>query len=395
MLREYEKKTKLRPLIWMRYIDDIFFIWTNGEDTLKDFIKFCDNYSSSKKMKSNIRYESSSSMESVNFLDVKVKLVGNRIQTSLFTKPTDAHLYLNTKSCHPNHVIKNIPKGQLIRARRICSTNQDFDQNAKLMTQFFTSRGYKEKNLQRLVKEVRSMPRNDLLNNEKKEKKQDPHSILVCTWHPSLSKLPSILNNNYNILDNDAKLRTIFTERPTVAFRRKKNLSNILCKNDIRQNDRDCSKGNDKPCKCQVCKLLVKSDSLTNPKNDLSVKKKYGGDCRSTGVIYAIHCKKCQLLYIGHTGDSMRERYGKHKYDIRKRPDNNELAAHCHEGHDVDQDLEIHILDYGIDHMEERKRREDKMICKLQTMGKNGLNELIGPYAKEMYASWTSVLMVN
>ena len=77
----------------------------------------------------------------------------------------------------------------------------------------------------------------------------------------------------------------------------------------------------------------------------------------------------------------MRERYGKHKYDIKKRPDNNELAAHCHEGHDVDQDLEIHILDYGIDHMEERKRREDKMICKLQTMGKDGLNELIGPCA--------------
>ena len=146
--------------------------------------------------------------------------------------------------------------------------------------------------------------------------------------------------------------------RPTVAFRRKKNLKNILCKNDIRENDRDCSKGNDKPCKCQVCKLLVKSDSLTNPKNDLSVKKKYGGDCRSTGVIYAIHCKKCQLLYIGHTGDTMRERYGKHKYDIKKRPDNNELAAHCHEVHGVDKDLEIHILDYGIDHMDERKRRE-------------------------------------
>ena len=88
----------------------------------------------------------------------------------------------------------------------------------------------------------------------------------------------------------------------------------------------------------------------------------------------------------------MRERYGKHKYDIKKRPENNELAAHCHESHDIDQDLEIHILDYGIDDVEERKRREDKIICKLQTMGASGLNELIGPYAKEMYASWTSVL---
>ena len=60
MLDDYEKKTNLRPLIWIRYIDDIFFIWNNGEDSLKDFIKFCNNYSSATKMNSNIRYESNS-----------------------------------------------------------------------------------------------------------------------------------------------------------------------------------------------------------------------------------------------------------------------------------------------------------------------------------------------
>ena len=81
----------------------------------------------------------------------------------------------------------------------------------------------------------------------------------------------------------------------------------------------------------------------------------------------------------------MRVRYGKHKYDIRKRPDNNKLAAHCYGGHDVDQDLKINILDYGIDHMVDRKRRDDKMICKLQTMGKNGINEMIGPYEGLLY----------
>ena len=105
MLDDYEKKTNLRPLIWIRYIDDIFFIWNNGEDSLKDFIKFCNNYSSATKMSSNIRYESSSSKESVEFLDVTVKIVDNKIQTSLFTKKTDAHLYLTTNSCHPAHVI--------------------------------------------------------------------------------------------------------------------------------------------------------------------------------------------------------------------------------------------------------------------------------------------------
>ena len=42
---------------------------------------------------------------------------------------------------------------------------------------------------------------------------------------------------------------------------------------------------------------------------------------------------------------------------------------------------------------EERKRLEDKAICRLQTMGEQGLNELIWPYAKEMYQLWTSVLL--
>ena len=29
-----------QPLIWLRYIDDIFFIWTHGEKELEKFVKF-------------------------------------------------------------------------------------------------------------------------------------------------------------------------------------------------------------------------------------------------------------------------------------------------------------------------------------------------------------------
>ena len=30
----------LKPLIWLRFIDDIFIIWTHGEDNLKEFITY-------------------------------------------------------------------------------------------------------------------------------------------------------------------------------------------------------------------------------------------------------------------------------------------------------------------------------------------------------------------
>ena len=72
MLDEYEKKKKMRPLVWWRYIDDVFFIWHDDEESLKDFNTFCDEFSEKKKMRSKVKWETYYSRESVNFLDVKM-----------------------------------------------------------------------------------------------------------------------------------------------------------------------------------------------------------------------------------------------------------------------------------------------------------------------------------
>ena len=86
----------------------------------------------------------------------------------------------------------------------------------------------------------------------------------------------------------------------------------------------------------------------------------------------------------------MSERYSKHKYDILKRPEQNELSSHCHKDHDLERDLEVYILDYGISDLNQRERLEDKYICKLQTLHPHGRNTKIGAYAKEMYTCWSS-----
>ena len=375
MLCEYERKTNLRPYVWMRYIDDIFFIWQHDEKSLHDFIKFCDNYSASKKMKSKIRFETNTSTES-------------GIKTSLYTKPTDAHLYLNAKSSHPRHVIKNLPKGQFIRVRRICSEDSDFDRCASQMKKYFLLRGYTEKHLQEAINMVKKIPRNDLLKERERTSEKDPHSIFVITWHPKLKQLPSILNENFKILNNDPKLQSIFNEKPTVAFRRKKNLSNFLCRNDIRtKSEEKLMKQN---CKCQLCKIMSNKTTVINKKNGAMVSIKPGGNCKSTGVVYAINCKKCDLIYVGHTGNTMSDRYAKHKSDIKHRPTNNDLAKHCHQNHDLEKDLEVSIIEHGIKDLGQRRRVEDKYICKLQTFGKTGINTELGAYAKEMYKSWGS-----
>ena len=62
----------LQPLIWKRFIDDIFLIWTQGEDSLKDFVNYLNN------LQPTIKFTSETSTESINFLDTTVKLDEHR-----------------------------------------------------------------------------------------------------------------------------------------------------------------------------------------------------------------------------------------------------------------------------------------------------------------------------
>ena len=101
-LNEFHKKSGKKHVIWVRFIDDIFFIWTDGIDLLKEILPFCQKYSETKNMKSVIKLEISQSTKTINFLDVFITLKQLTLSTTVFPKSADAHICLNLKSCHPN-----------------------------------------------------------------------------------------------------------------------------------------------------------------------------------------------------------------------------------------------------------------------------------------------------
>ena len=216
LMRDYSQETGLSPLVWFPFIDDIFFIWTVNKDSLDHFISFTQNYSKSRNIKSKIKFEIHLSTNEVHFLDVTVSLNHGKLTTTLFTKPTESHFYLNTSSCHPSHVVKNISKGQFIRLRRICSRKSDYLLSSEILCKKFIERGFHEKELKKTVKQVAKMDRNELLQDRIRENK-DPHTILVSTWHPKLSAIPSILKNNFHLISSDPKLSKIFKQKSTVT----------------------------------------------------------------------------------------------------------------------------------------------------------------------------------
>ena len=92
----------LKPWVWLRYIDDIFFVWTHGEDKLHDFLSRLNEVHP--KLKFTYEY----STEQINFLDVIVKKEKDEFVTDLYCQATDCHQYL-----HMTLVIQIIRKNQV------------------------------------------------------------------------------------------------------------------------------------------------------------------------------------------------------------------------------------------------------------------------------------------
>ena len=93
-------------LVWYRYIDDIVFIWRRDEEKIKFFLDDINKYHP------NINFAHQSNKECINFSDLTVSLLDNKVSTDLYKKPTHRHhIFIMS----PRILIT--PKSQLFTAR--------------------------------------------------------------------------------------------------------------------------------------------------------------------------------------------------------------------------------------------------------------------------------------
>ena len=64
MEASFPKTQQLQPFIWLKYINDIFFIWTHGEEQLNLFLKDLNEFHP------NLKFTYETSQNSVDFLDL-------------------------------------------------------------------------------------------------------------------------------------------------------------------------------------------------------------------------------------------------------------------------------------------------------------------------------------
>jgi hypothetical protein len=155
---ELFKRTKYQPLHYWRSVDDVWGLWTHGQEDLIQLVNLANN------IHPRIQVELRYSQDSIEYVDVRTTLNNGRIKTDLYTKDTDKHQYLYISSNPPRKVKESIPYGLGIRLKRICSDEKDYESRKKDLTKHLRKRGYKTNNIGEQLEKVDKLDRQHLLN---------------------------------------------------------------------------------------------------------------------------------------------------------------------------------------------------------------------------------------
>ena len=380
-----------QPHTWIRYIDDIFCIWTRGEDTLDSFINHLNGCHES------IKFTDEKSTTQVHFLDTTVIFKDNGITTDLYTKPTDTHNYLRYDSAHNPSVTKGLPYGQFLRLRRICQTNDMYNKHANEMIVDFTRQGYPINLLQRAKEKAMDKDRDALLTQEQAKKDYEDKLFLITTYQPGFGELKSIVQSNWDLLKKSVATKNLSNKQLIVGYRRPKNLWDLLVKAKIDYHpDQDnatnttrertgplnsCTRNN-----CRYCTKLNTSGRIRCTYTDRAYVAKHNVSCQSNNLIYCITCNVCSKQYVGQTKRRLMDRFQGHFGVIQRNDRNSDIAAHFNSnGHNGTQDMTIHILDFIFLHPESlsaasiRDHIEVNWIHRLHSQQPMGLNIMDAP----------------
>ena len=370
----------LKPFVWWRFIDDVFMIWTEGEEHLKDFIRYLNSIHAS--IKFTHEY-SNSSHQTLPFLDVQVHLSNNHIQTDLHTKPTDKHQYLLKTSCHPNHTKQTIPFSLFLRIRRICSTDAFFDKRSEELIKHLVQRGYSRYSLQKDANRVRAIPRHATLQPQEQKATKTDRTPFVISFNPALPKISSIVKKHINILQSSANCKQVFPHPPVIAYKRNASLRDLLVHSELPQN----KPSNQQPAgihkcnhpRCLTCSFLQEGQTnYTFFNTNESRKISDYISCNSKNLIYLIQCKKCHSQYIGETKRKLNERFGEHRRSILNHHqllNPTPVSLHFNQpGHSINdvQLIPLELIRSKRDSV--RKAREAHLINKAKTLHPLGIN---------------------
>ena len=227
-------------------------------------------------------------------------------------------MYLNAKSSHPKLQIQGIPKEVALRLRRICSSDEGFQEKSACYAKYLIDCGHDGIHVNKVFAEVKKIMREEARKN--KEKQVNHSCILVTAFNPRAPDIKKIIRKHRSVIENDERAKLILpVSSIRIAYKRSANLKELVAPSNqyknIQGEEKGCFKCSAQRCDC--CKEFLEactSFRSTTTGRTFTVQKLL--NCKSKNVVYVAECVACQLQGVGSTSD-FKKRLANYKSHIK------------------------------------------------------------------------------
>ena len=272
-------------------------------------------------------------------LDTLLFIVNRRIESKVYFKPTEGHIYSLPKSSHHQSLYRNIPFGVALRLRRTCSRDDWLEEQLQEFKHFFNVDDIITTSLIKVLSELKTL--HALMHFY-----PNLAQLIVCriwcwlwtTYHPNFRDIPKLIRDYLSILYESPRMKKVFSDDKTrirTGFRRTKTLKDLITPSvlpDLNRTDNlnsdvvGCFRCDRKVCDaCQ--NFMLASNRIRSVATGKSYKIRHSLSCHTDYVIYCAICLLCNRQCVG-SSVNFRARLSNHESHIKQRKRTCRLVNH-------------------------------------------------------------------
>ena len=173
--------------------------------------------------------------------------------------------------------------------------------------------------------------------------------IFVVSFDPRLPTMPPILKKHWRaMVAQDPYLAEVFPLHPLRAYRRQRNVKDIIVRAKVYQKNRKQRKlkGMAKcNAPCTACPFIMEGSTITKSGKLWEIQKNL--NCNSENIVYMIECQKdnCRHRYIGQTERKLSDRFSEHRGYVNRKILSQPTGQHFNSpGHSI-SDMKITVIE--------------------------------------------------
>ena len=181
------------------------------------------------------------------------------------------------------------------------------------------ARDYKKNIINSAIDKALKIPRKEAIKKVFRETNKD-RVVFSIKYDPRLPSLSKIVQKHHRtMVEEDPRLKEIFKQPPMIAYKRHRNLKDMLIRSKVPKVSNSRPKRNLKGMKkcgiCVICPYIKEGRKIKSTATNYSKEINQKVDCNSENTIYLIECNKsnCRQQYVGCSDQPFKLRMSQHR----------------------------------------------------------------------------------